>query len=189
MIFFVVPWLIFIIGVGISVLADRHALRRTAPRIVEIALLWTVVWFAAWGLIGVFGHLGPNSVDIAESIGYAPSMFQWEVGFGDLALCALGIGSYWFRDRWMTAGVVALAISYGGDAIGHVMQYVGDNNTATNNSWAIPSDIAQPLLAVILLLLYRRGLGRLPSGFRHGVVGPAGVASSAPDAQEATQAS
>ena len=105
MIFFVVPWLIFIIGVGISVLADRHALRRTAPRIVEIALLWTVVWFAAWGLIGVFGHLGPNSVDIAESIGYAPSMFPREVGFGDLALCALGIGSDWFPDRRMPSCV------------------------------------------------------------------------------------
>ncbi len=171
MVFFLVPWFVLIIGVVVNVLLDRHSQRRTTPRIVEIALLWTVVWFAVWGLIGVLGHIGPNSADIATSIGYAPSMFQWEVGFGDLALCALGIASFWFRDRWLTAGVVALAISYGGDAIGHIMQYVSHNNTAPNNVWAIPSDILQPLLAIVLLVLYRRGLGKLPKVSPHGVLG------------------
>ena len=118
------------------------------------------------GLLAAFGHIGPGAADSAASIGYAPSMFQWEVGFADLALGVLGVASFWFRDRWLTAGVVALAISYGGDAIGHIMQYVAHDNTAPNNVWAIPSDIAQPLLGIILLLLYRRGLGKLPTGYR-----------------------
>lgn len=171
MTFFLIPWMVLIVGIVLNALLDRHPLRRTRPRLVEIALLWTVVWFAVWGLVGVAGHIGPNSQQIAESIGYAPSMFQWEVGFGDLALCTLGIASFWFRDRWLTAGVVALAISYWGDAIGHVMQYVGDGNDAPNNVWAIPSDILQPLFGIVLLLMYRRGLGRLPQAGKHGVMG------------------
>jgi hypothetical protein len=174
-IFFLVPWLVLVIGVVANVLLDRHPQRRTSARMVEIALLWTVVWFGVWGLFGVLGHIGPNSAEIASSIGYAPSMFQWEVGFGDLALCVLGIAAFWFRDRWLTAAVVALAVSYWGDAIGHVMQYVSHDNTAPDNVWAIPSDIAQPLLGLILLVLYRRGLGKLPAGYRHGVQGPEGL--------------
>jgi hypothetical protein len=171
MVFFVIPWIIMVVGIAINVLVDRHPNKRTAPRFVEIALLWTMVWMSVWGLIGVLGHIGPNSQEIAAQIGYAPSMFQWEVGFGDLALSVLGIGAFWFRDRWLTAAVVALAISYGGDAIGHIMEYVGSGNVAPDNVWAIPSDILQPLLAVILLVLYRRGLGRLPTLPKHGVVG------------------
>ena len=171
MVFFIVPWIVLIVGVVINIAVDRHPARRTGPRIVELALLWVMVWFSVWGLIGVAGHIGPNSAEIAAGIGYAPSMFQWEVGFGDLALSVLGIGCFWFRDRWMTAAVIALAISYGGDAIGHIMQYVGDGNDAPDNTWAIPSDILQPLLAIVLLVMYRRGLGRLPGLPKHGVVG------------------
>ena len=169
MLFFLIPWIILAIAIPVNVLLDRHPMRRTRARVVELALLWVMVGLSVWGLVGVFGHIGPDSAQSAEEIGYAPSMFQWEVGFGDLALSVLGIGAYWMRDRWLTAAVVALTISYGGDAVGHVMQLVGDSNTAPNNVWAIPSDILQPLLAVILLILYRRGLGRLPAGYRHGV--------------------
>lgn len=180
MIFFVIPWIVLVIGVLVTVLVDRSPMRRTGERVVEIALLWVVVWFGVWGLVGVMGHIGPNSAEVADSIGYAQSMFQWEVGFGDLALSVLGIASFWFRDRWLTAGVVALAISYWGDAIGHVMQYVGDGNDAPNNVWAIPSDIAQPLLAIVLLVLYRRGLGRLPASPHRGVLGQREAATPTP---------
>ncbi|MFM8239062.1 MAG: DUF6790 family protein [Actinomycetota bacterium] len=173
MVFFIVQWIVLVIGVAINVMVDRHADRRTAARFVEIALLWLMVWMSAWGLVGVFAHIGPMSAQTAEQIGYAPSMFQWEVGFGDLTLSVLGIACFWFRDRWLTAAVVALAISYGGDAIGHVMQYFGDGNDAPANTWAIPSDILQPLLAIVLLVLYRRGLGRLPQMPKHGVLGTA----------------
>jgi hypothetical protein len=171
MVFFLVPWAVWVAGIFLTVLLDRHRLRRTRSRLIEISLLWTMVWFGVWGLVGVAGHIGPNSAEVAASIGYAPSMFQWEVGFGDLTLSVLAIACYWFRDRWMTAAVVAIAISYGGDAVGHIMQFVGDGNTAPDNVWAIPSDIIQPLLGVVLLLAYRHGLGALPRGPRHGVVG------------------
>ena len=86
-------------------------------------------------------------------------MFEWEVGWGDIAIGVLGVGCAWrhFRDGWMTAAVVALAISFWGDAIGHIMQLVAHDNHAPDNVWAIPADIGGPLLALILLVLYRSG--------------------------------
>lgn len=172
MFFFALFWAVLIIGWVINVLVDRHATRRTGPRMVELALLWVLVFGGIWGLFGVFSHLGPYSLQTAESIGYTPSMFQWEVGWGDLTLCVLGIGSYWFRDRWLTAAVLAVAISFGGDAIGHVMSWSG-GNWAPNNTWATPSDILQGLVGVLLLIAYRKGLGRLPAVPPHGVMGTA----------------
>ncbi|MGH8882800.1 MAG: DUF6790 family protein, partial [Stackebrandtia sp.] len=61
----------------------------------------------------------------------------------------------WKRDSWLTAAVVAIAILYWGDAVGHLMEWVAHGNTAPSNIGAIPSDILQPLVAVILLIAYR----------------------------------
>ncbi len=165
MVFFVTPWLIMIVGIVVHVLVDRNPQRRTGHRIIELCLLWLLVFGGAWAILSALGHLGPSSGSTAESIGYAPSMFQWEVGWADVAIGVLGIGCAWKarRDGWLTAAVVVLAICYWGDAIGHVMQYVSHDNTAPNNVWAIPSDILGPLVAVVLLIIYRRGQRRLES--------------------------
>ncbi len=84
------------------------------------------------------------------------------VGWADVAIGVLGIGCAWRRDGWLTAAVVVLAICYWGDAIGHIMQYTVHDNTAPDNVWAIPSDIIGPLLAVVLLIAYRRMSWRVP---------------------------
>jgi hypothetical protein len=156
MVFFLTPWVITFAGWGIHVAADRSEHARTPRRVVELLLLWVLVFGGAWTLVAALGHLGPNSAEIAAGIGYAPSMFQWEVGWADAAIGVLGIGCAWRRDGWLTAAVVVLAICYWGDAIGHVMQWSAHNNTAPDNVWAIPSDVLGPLLAVILLTAYRR---------------------------------
>lgn len=157
------PWLVMFAGWIIHVFADRKPNRRTGHRVVELLLLWLLVFQGAWAAFGGLGHISGTSAALAENIGYAPSMFQWEVGFGDIAIGVLGIGCAWrrHRDGWMTAAVVALAISFGGDAIGHIMQYVAHDNDAPANVWAIPGDIAQPLLAIILLIVYRSGAKKL----------------------------
>jgi hypothetical protein len=176
MFFFLIGWVVLVIGFALNVVLDRHAQKRTKPRVIELALLWVVVWFGWFGLVGVIGHIGPNSAEVAASIGYAPSMFQWEVGFGDLTLSVLGIMAFWFRDRWLTAAVIAVAISFWGDAIGHIMEWTNGND-AVNNVWAIPSDIVQPLLGIVLLIAYRNGRGKLPALPKHGVLGDAASAS------------
>ena len=156
MVFFAIPWVITFVGWGTHVALDKSPDRRTPRRVVELLLLWLLVFGGIWALVAALGHLGPNSGEIAEGIGYAPSMFQWEVGWADAAIGVLGIGCIWMRDQWLTAAVVTLSICYLGDAIGHVMQYTVHDNTATNNVWAIPSDILGPVLAIGLLITLRR---------------------------------
>lgn len=163
MVFFAASWVITIIGWVIHVLVDRAPNRRTGHRVLELFFLWLLVITGVFSIIGGIGHISGMADELAIQIGYAPSMFQWEVGWGDIALGVLLImvAKKRFRDGWLTAAVVVLTVQYGGDAIGHIMQYVAHDNTAPSNVWAIPSDIAQPILAIIFLILYRRGAAKI----------------------------
>lgn len=153
--FFTFTLATLVVGALLHTFLDRTPARRTKRRVVELWLLWFVVGGGVWAIFGGVSHLGPTSDEIARSIGYRQSMFQWEVGWADIAVGVLGVICVWKRDSWMTAAVVALAILYWGDAIGHIMEWVAHDNTAPSNVGAIPSDILQPLVAVILLLVYR----------------------------------
>lgn len=154
--YFVFQWIILLGGATVHFLLDRKPKRRTGSRAVELYLFWIVVGGGLWAILGGIMHITGNVNEIAASIGYAPSKFQWEVGWGDIAIGVLGFMSIWRRDGWLTAAVVALAISYGGDAWGHIVEWQAHSNDAPDNVWAIPSDIVQPLLAIILLVKYRR---------------------------------
>jgi hypothetical protein len=154
--YFVLTVLIPTIGPLIHVFVDKNPKRRTAPRVVELFLIWIVAGTGAAGVVGALGHIGPNSTDIAEEIGYEQSFFQWEVGWGDLALSIVCIMTIWKRGSFLTAAVIVLVVQYGGDAIGHIMQLVSHDNTEPGNVFAIPTDIVFPLAAAILLYFYRR---------------------------------
>jgi hypothetical protein len=157
-IFFLSAWVVTALGWAIHVLVDGVPDRRTGPRMIELLLLWLLVTTGVYGLVGGFGHISGMSDELAEQIGYQQSMFQWEVGWGDIALSILLIGCAVpaLRGTWMTAAVVVLAVQYGGDGIGHVMECVAHGNTAPSNVWAIPSDFLQPIFAIALLIVHRR---------------------------------
>ena len=171
MVFFAASWVITAVGWVIHVFVDRHPDKRTGHRVLELFLLWMLVVTGVFAIIGGLGHISGLSQELAVQIGYAPSMFQWEVGWGDIALGVLlvMVAKPNFRDGWLTAAVVVLAVQYGGDAIGHIMQLTAHNNTAPSNVWAIPSDIAQPVIAIVVLLAYRRGQHRLAESKRGAV--------------------
>lgn len=154
--FFLLPWIVTFVGWVVHAALDRSPQRRTPRRLVELLLVWLLVFGGVWSLFAALGHLGPNATEIAAQIGYAPSMFQWEVGWADVAVGVLGIGCAWRRDGWLTAAVVVLSVSYLGDATGHIKQYLGEANAAPDNLWAIPGDLLGPLLAIALLVAYRR---------------------------------
>ncbi|KAA0232843.1 MAG: hypothetical protein JJLCMIEE_02383 [Acidimicrobiales bacterium] len=159
--FFLVQSVVVVVGAIIHVFLDRKPDRRTARRVVELFMVWVIAGGGLMAIAAGLAHIGPNSDATAEDIGYTQSMFQWEIGWADIAIGVAGFLCIWKRDGWLTCAVTVLAISYSGDAIGHVMQYVAHDNTAPNNIWAIPSDIIQPLAAIALLVAYRR-LSRSP---------------------------
>lgn len=161
---FAAYWIVLVLGFLLHWLAERRAPGRGPRRTAELMLLWVVVLGGVWAILAGLSLVGGDSHLSAVSIGYAPSMYQWEVGWADIA-----IGVLWvlcvrksLRGQWMTAAVTVLAISFGGDAIGHIMQWSAHNNAAPVNVWSIPYDILQGGLAVLLLVIYRRLGG--PSG-------------------------
>lgn len=151
-------WVILILGFLIHWLADRHRPGRGPHRTVELMLLWVVVLGGVWAILGGLTLTDGQSHQSAVSIGYAPSMYQWEVGWADFAIGVLGVACARkaLRGQWMTAAVTVLAVCYGGDAIGHIMQWSAQSNTAPVNVWSIPYDLLQGGLAVLLLVIYRR---------------------------------
>ncbi len=161
--FFAIQWIVMIVGAAIHIAMDRRRHGHRPGRAVELGLLWVMVFGGGYAIWGGVGHASGGSNQLAESIGYAPSMFQWEVAWGDIALGLLGVGCAWkaLRGHWMTAAVVVLTVQFGGDAIGHLMQWVANDNSAPDNVWALPSDVLQPAVAILLLMAYRHGRGRL----------------------------
>jgi hypothetical protein len=85
------------------------------------------------------------------------SPFQLEVGMADLAIGATACVSFWRSLDFKAAAVMVNAIFLLGDAFGHVKQMIVAGNFAPGNA-GVPfySDIAFPLLAIILLVIVRR---------------------------------
>ncbi|MFM1722037.1 DUF6790 family protein [Rhodococcus sp. PAM 2766] len=166
--FFLVQWGVLILGAAVHVALDRQPERRTPRRRCELIALWAVVGGGVWTVVGGIGHLGPTSDDIADGIGYAQSMFQWEVGWADIAIGAAGVACAWKANRggWMSAAVFVLLVSFWGDGIGHIMQWVAHDNTEPMNVWALPTDFLLPLIALVFLVLSRRVRPRHPQLWR-----------------------
>ena len=162
--FFLFQWVVTILGLGMHYRLDRADGRRTRRRFFQLSSLWFLVSAGAFAIWGGIYHLGPTSHSVATQIGYAPSMFQWEVGSADIAigiLCVLCVRAS-NRAQWMTAALTALTLSFFGDGTGHLMQLVAHNNTAPENVWAIPTCFLIPVLAVTFTALSRRRAATQP---------------------------
>lgn len=157
------PFLFFAATALVGAAIHRHRDRQppSAARTLEIFLVWWMV--VAVGVAAVFGamfHLfdGP---DTAREIGYSngDGGFQTEVGFADLAIGVLGILCARFRDGFLLAAVLAVSISYLGDAYGHIHQAaIHDNHDPDNTGLLLWADFIVPAVAIALYALRERAL-------------------------------
>ncbi len=88
--------------------------------------------------------------EVAESIGWPTgNPFQTEVAVGNLAIAALGILSYWIRDNFWTAAVIATSTWLLGAATIHVSEMVSAGNYNPGNAGVVfYMDIIGPVLLI-----------------------------------------
>jgi uncharacterized protein DUF6790 len=156
--FFASQWIVLIVGFLIHLSFDRSPARRTRARVYELASLWLLVGVGVGNILAGYGHIGPNSDQTAIDIGFTQSMFQWEIGWADIALGVLGVlcARKAHRGQWTNATLTALTVSFFGDGIGHVIEWLGHGNLAPDNVWAIPTCFLVPTLSALFVYLARR---------------------------------
>ncbi len=109
------------------------------------------------GLGGLWAFVGHAffAQRVAESIGWAPSPFQWEIAMANLACGILGIFSVFMTGRFRLATAIFVNVYLLGCAIGHFHQIITEHNVSINNAGPIlwVGDIAVPLLVLVTVLI------------------------------------
>ena len=129
-----------------------------AGKIVITKVLLRYLLLISVGLEGVFGFYGHAFMgdQMAASIGWAPSPFQYEVAIANLAIGSLGILCWWFEGTFWFATIVATTVWLWGDAAGHLRQIVVAHNYAPNNAGgALYSDLILPAALIVFALTAR----------------------------------
>ncbi len=102
-------------------------------------------------LLAFYAHVFEPDFTAAQ-IGWKPSPFQYEMGMTNLAIGILGVLSYWFRDNFRLATVIAYFVIFVGCFIGHIIEFFKGNTAPFNigpNIWL--ADLIIPFLVVSLL--------------------------------------
>ena len=117
--------------------------------------------------VGVFWLIGMNGIilgsghmfipaPIAESIGWAPSPFQWEVGLANAGWGVLGVTASSFDRDYTLATIIVFSVFMLGAALGHIRSMVRDRNFAAGNAgYIFWYDIIAPLLLIVLYIATR----------------------------------
>jgi hypothetical protein len=94
----------------------------------------------------------------AAQIGFpAGNPFQWEVAMANLAFAVLGLACLAVRrlDFWL-ASIIGYLVYFWGCGVGHVVQYVQDDDVAPYN-WGpiVPVVFGLPLVLLVLVIALR----------------------------------
>ncbi len=119
---------------------------------VDNLLVQITFWFIGiGGIIGFTGHV-LMAKKVAQSIGWEPSPFQFELGWASLGMGIAGILSMWFHDGFIAAVVIINAAFLLGAAYGHAREMIVKKNFSPNNAGVIfYTDILGPVILLILL--------------------------------------
>jgi hypothetical protein len=151
-----------ILFVAALVLAALTSGRGSAA---ERLLAWTLLLpIGVTGLWAGISHVFFPAVAAAH-IGWQVSPFQFEVGMADLAIGVTACVAFWQDLPFKAAAVCAASIFLLGDAIGHIREMTVAGNFAPGNA-GLPfyMDIICPTLAIILLIMAKRGQKRSSPG-------------------------
>ncbi|MGO9451232.1 MAG: DUF6790 family protein [Candidatus Binataceae bacterium] len=150
--FFVIFPVLALLAAMIHLIA---ASKRNAGWTVIASIFLRYILLINVGLEGIFAFYGHAFMadQIAESIGWAPSPFQYEVAIANLAVGTLGVLCFWFGGTFWFATIVATTVWLWGDAVGHIRQIIINHNYAPNNAGpALYDDLVLPAVLIILAI-------------------------------------
>jgi hypothetical protein len=146
--------------VGIILFAGAEVIelvRNGTDRWQVILVMNAVVYLiGAQAFGGGLAHMfyGPP---IAESIGWKPSPFQWEVGGANLGVGVAGVMASSFNpDYWLAVILVALVFLWVA-GIGHIREVVKEHNFAINNAGPILfMDFLIPAFCLVVWIMWAK---------------------------------
>lgn len=128
---------------------------RTKSKIIELLLLYQIVF--SIGLTSIVAFFGLTFLDqyIADYTGWPPCPFQQQLANVNLAFGCLGILSIWYRNEFWLATVLGFSIWILSDGLQHLSHYIFKNNaTAGNIGVPLWTDFLVPIFLLILLFLH-----------------------------------
>lgn len=134
-------------GLAIVVALLRHDGRPLAARLLDWMLLLPVGVGGIWA--GFFHITFPAMV--AQSIGWQPSPFQFEIGVADAAIGVAGVVSFWRALPFKAAVVLYIVLFNFGVAVGHVRDALGGNFAPNNFGLLLVITLAEMILLPVLL--------------------------------------
>lgn len=129
--------------------------KRTTATIIEVMLLWLMVWCI--GGQGIFAAtfqilMGPQ---IAKDIGWQPSPFEFEVAVGNLGMGVAGVLALVWRGKYWLGPLITYLIFIYGAAYGHIMQQArGDHSSYNAGIFLYIGDIIIPTIILVFAVLY-----------------------------------
>jgi hypothetical protein len=141
-----VPSIGFVVALAVTLIAGVDDAKQTA---LDLGVFWLI------GMNGILlgsGHMFVP-VPIAESIGWQPSPFQWEVGLANVGWGVVGVTASGFDRDYTLAAIIVFSIFMLGAAAGHVRSMMRDHNSAPGNAgYIFWYDLVAPLLLITLYI-------------------------------------
>ena len=121
-----------------------------------------IAYLVATGLALVFGGIGHifAPLKVAQQIGWkvAPQ-FQFEIGIANITFGVLSMLTYFYRQEFVLAAIIATTLWGWGNSIIHIRSYLNEGNTAPGNTgWALYLDLLLPVGAIVLYSTFRKTL-------------------------------
>lgn len=156
---------IYVIGIAAFLI---HVYRLDAPartfgKVIELLLLYQIVF--SLGLTSVLAFFGLTFMAdyIAEYTGWPACPFEQQLANVNLAFGVLGILSIWLRGHFWTATILGFSIWILGDGIHHLYKWLQTgNNTWGNVGVPLYTDIAIPIILLVLLAIYLKTKKEMP---------------------------
>ncbi len=124
--------------------------------------------FICVGLGGLWAFIGHTffTAQVAESIGWAESPFQFEIAMSNLSIGVLGLLCIVFKDRFRLATALAASVFLLGCAAVHIQQAIAYANLSMNNIGPIVwiGDIFIPLFILVLVIVADKKNSRIRQG-------------------------